>query len=1336
LIDTDPQPDYYGVLGSMVLTGYNWGKDANDVEVEGAGKMAQDENGIWFITYKDVPAGQHSFKVAGNSTFSSGIDYGANGTSNNYELITNKTADITIKYDDTAKHITVTTTPDDAIFKDTYVVCGNENLTGENKVTNSNANTMHFDEVTGLYTMTYSNLLSDSKKNYAYKVVKYGQNNSNNYNAFTVYSDDPNDTNKYNFEITYDPNTKVTDYKLLTQDGNDVTEYVKEPYIEYYSVAGDELLTTYNWFDESVAVAAAEHGRMTYDGNGLWNVTFKDVKVEPTATSLAFKVVANGEWSSGIDYGKKSGENYVITLASETEVKCDVTITFDEASQEITVKTTPDCLATIDETQFSWYVCGVYTLVSSDTYKTEETVYDTVRDITAPFAFTTYETMEWYNDVSRNEDNNFYSYLGENNAEQGFSLDYTVEGKQITGKFNEQVISIEKEKVSNPDGSLKYYEYSCRNFVPGKQWIAVSVGDTNDEVKGRRFLRLIPTAYLEAGNDADIDVLQADSDIYNQNVYNLVTYRKNSMDGVTFELKGDTSRSFEQDTYFSSYNFALTAGYAITDKIGFGYYGNYSNQVIEKYDSNMLRANVLNATTAEADSKTFYVMTSAFAQTASYSDKDVQEGQKTNLSVDELVDQSLIGNSYDSRERDESGNLKNDSGTYAKTIVKIYKEVLNSDGKSYSYPKVFMDSTEASTSDYHTNYLKWTGQQPFDLDDEGTYVVTYYWSLADGRYLTDSKKVYINANKYNIEKTVDKSYIEKNEAANDNEIQYTVTYTNKNEGDFLICDVLPFDKDVRYDFSKESHISNSTMQDSSFVLKSFSAVSKTIESDDPDSPAKIQNLKAYYSTDNTVRSYISDADGAPAGDAATKVDLNDGKWRSMPDLLEDVSPTALVVAGEQANQGTTTVTITYTVEVQNAEFKDYYTNNAFFSANNDTAITEQLAIPPMITGYSDVATTAVIGRGLSGYVWLDFDLNGKFGDNEPPIEGVTVELLKRNAAGEYNQTGFSDVTDSDGYYSFDDIYPAGDDYRVYFSAPGSDSTQSGDVTIKYSTGDKTVNFDELTLSRRLSKYQVNSKDESRNIAEQDGDATANRSYFIDEEMPSADGDDGIFANNNRMRWKEGSVSNYYFQREFQNLGLRNIVEDKECSLTVKKLEGGTDIPLEGVEFKLEYLPEDKEDYVPVTYKLSTDENGNAVYEFTTEAGENVQEAKAVKTNAQGLIRFTKLPSSAQYRLSEVKTLDGYNLLPTALEFTLPYYIDGSDISPDGYVTGADANPYQGVYYYDVTYTVTNSKIPTMPLTGVENNILPIIIASVLLATCFAMLVIYKAKNRKIMSFNR
>lgn len=125
----------------------------------------------------------------------------------------------------------------------------------------------------------------------------------------------------------------------------------------------------------------------------------------------------------------------------------------------------------------------------------------------------------------------------------------------------------------------------------------------------------------------------------------------------------------------------------------------------------------------------------------------------------------------------------------------------------------------------------------------------------------------------------------------------------------------------------------------------------------------------------------------------------------------------------------------------------------------------------------------------------------------------------------------------------------------------------------------------------------------------------------------------------------------------------------------EKDEKGNDVPLSGVEFKLEKLVETTEGktQVDTTYTGTTNDNGK------------------ITPNP-----FTDLKPGT-YRLTETKAHPGYNLLaqPIVIKFTQDgkCYIDGQLI-PDKELTQSDNT-------YTMTLTVLNRKTPELPHTGAD-----------------------------------
>ena len=162
----------------------------------------------------------------------------------------------------------------------------------------------------------------------------------------------------------------------------------------------------------------------------------------------------------------------------------------------------------------------------------------------------------------------------------------------------------------------------------------------------------------------------------------------------------------------------------------------------------------------------------------------------------------------------------------------------------------------------------------------------------------------------------------------------------------------------------------------------------------------------------------------------------------------------------------------------------------------------------------------------------------------------------------------------------------------------------------------------------------------------------------------------------------------------------------ELAITKQGLDenGATTGPLSGVEFKLEKL------------------NGNDVdTTFNGGKGPMTGTTADVDGNA-GKCNFENL-SEGSYRLTELKTVDGYNLLAAPIEFTLQKnecLINGT--KQDGMVTGDAANGYT------VSLIINNRKGFTLPHTGADAPSLWLLIGLPLLVD--GLLVLVFRYNRK------
>lgn len=162
----------------------------------------------------------------------------------------------------------------------------------------------------------------------------------------------------------------------------------------------------------------------------------------------------------------------------------------------------------------------------------------------------------------------------------------------------------------------------------------------------------------------------------------------------------------------------------------------------------------------------------------------------------------------------------------------------------------------------------------------------------------------------------------------------------------------------------------------------------------------------------------------------------------------------------------------------------------------------------------------------------------------------------------------------------------------------------------------------------------------------------------------------------------------------------------ELAITKQGLDenGNTEL-LNGVEFKLEKLKDDNS--VDATFNNNT----GSMTKITADDGGNA-----------GKCRFEKLPAGS-YRLTELKTVDGYNLLAAPIEFTLQNgkcLIKGT--KQEKMVTGDAANGYT------VSLTINNRKGFTLPHTGADAPSLWLLIGLPLLVA--GLLVLVFRYNRK------
>lgn len=162
----------------------------------------------------------------------------------------------------------------------------------------------------------------------------------------------------------------------------------------------------------------------------------------------------------------------------------------------------------------------------------------------------------------------------------------------------------------------------------------------------------------------------------------------------------------------------------------------------------------------------------------------------------------------------------------------------------------------------------------------------------------------------------------------------------------------------------------------------------------------------------------------------------------------------------------------------------------------------------------------------------------------------------------------------------------------------------------------------------------------------------------------------------------------------------NVVEDEklEGSITVKKLDRN-EKPLQGAGFQLEVF------------------NGGS---WSTAVGNK-------ETDADGIVKFEHL-EPGRYRLTEIKAPQGFNLLNSSREITIPYEMNVADVTetPTGYTeTKGDK-----IYFYDITLTFYNSLPFNVPVTGGSGNFGAATIGILLMAGTAACALLAEKRRKK------
>ena len=334
---------------------------------------------------------------------------------------------------------------------------------------------------------------------------------------------------------------------------------------------------------------------------------------------------------------------------------------------------------------------------------------------------------------------------------------------------------------------------------------------------------------------------------------------------------------------------------------------------------------------------------------------------------------------------------------------------------------------------------------------------------------------------------------------------------------------------------------------------------------------------------------------------------------------------------------------------------------SFTGGGIDTQVVGNTYVQGSISG-SGTNVTATFTNTMHELIKIDFTKTWKNANGDPLEDGlpdeIYIQLQRRKTESEtWQPVKYPDANNSLKYVT---VTPTSKGWDYPFA--NLDKFDVEDHTnyqyrIVEGTVDDKGNFTEVkpneTITINDSTYVVTAKAEAK-IS--DGDSTKDT---------TATATDGTITGGSGKIVLTNTLQNPKFVLDI-------IKKDAE------KDEKGNDVPLSGVEFKLEKLVETTEGktQVDTTYTGTTDDNGK------------------ITPNP-----FTNLKPGT-YRLTETKAHPGYNLLaqPIVIKFTQDgkCYIDGEEVKKEDKTFNKGANNI-----YTMTLTVLNRKTPELPHTGAD-----------------------------------
>ena len=443
----------------------------------------------------------------------------------------------------------------------------------------------------------------------------------------------------------------------------------------------------------------------------------------------------------------------------------------------------------------------------------------------------------------------------------------------------------------------------------------------------------------------------------------------------------------------------------------------------------------------------------------------------------------------------------------------------------------------------------------------------------------------------------------------DGEMQYRITGTNTTDvvlPDFVLLDIMPYNKKENAESGEQGEQDNGdgrgTEYSGTYTIEKI-VITQNIEGKTRDN----SNLKVYYTQDEQVKT--ATAKDENIGETGIWTEVQEANT-STENSTNAINITSYNLNIEQANDGVTGIAIKGELAGQTEIVVDIYikTNgNQVEDKYVNSATAQTQTITEVVQTSQEKAQ--VIGRTISGKVWLDENYNNIIDNNEDlgniNKEEIWIKLYKENENKELEE-----VTNVDGE-KVEAINPDETGYYEFTHLPAENYV----VKIEYN-GEKY----KLVEKEIGSNTEINSKFEiETNTSIEESTQNEQNSNWVTE-IGKTD-----------LIEKLNDSSNYMIKEENVNAGLK---EKINLEFTKVAEEDHTD-KIGGTEFKL--------------YKLVCTEHEEGYHDTELINPQNVKNVEscwqlvdtqtskiAITNENQGTVKFEDLEINQEYRLVETK----------------------------------------------------------------------------------------------------